>query len=456
MPVALPALELVAWLTFAVVFILAVTIKFWLSPLFHVINLAFGHVPFVGGAIKGGEDAVLSSLEAIIATSRAAMTTLLQGLRWSMGTLLSGVRDFADYVGDNWKVLVETAIPGAMGLLYAALHKQIASALGRLDNLENTVVSNLKAAQAFATAEAAHSLTVAERYTDTAAGDVRDFATGRIAAARSAIEGEIAAASDAVVHYVDASVSGLRHAEDAAVDAARAAAATALGAARRELDTAIAGVSGSVNALEAALEHELGGVSAGAAAALTAAAAELRGAIAGGVTDAENLASSALAAAEQTLEAELSHAATAAAADLAAAAATLQGAVGQVAAAEQATVAGITAAEHAATGELTDIGNLPTDAIKDLLDRIDLTKLLGFGAGLVLVRALVNAIATEAGLDSAACRAKHKQVCGVDPSEWTDLLAGAAFLTGTLSLAELVPIGRTAVSDLGGIIRELA
>lgn len=456
MPVALPALELVAWLTFGVVLILAVTIKFWLTPLFAVIDHTIGHIPYVGGKIKGGEEAVLSSLEGVISASRSAMTTLLQGVKWSVNVLIDGVRDFSDEVAHNWKLLIESAIPGALGLLYASLHTQVASALKRLDNLAGTVASNLLEAEHYADKAVAGAISSTERYADGLVSDVRDWTSGRVHDARLAVEGELADVTAAVTKYVDISIGGLRKAEDEAVSAARAAAATALATARKELDSAIGTVAGEVDALARTLEGELAGVKSGAAVALAAAANELRAGISAGVTDAENLASSALTTAEATLEGDLSHVANAAASSLAAAAATLQGAIGQVASAEQATVAGISAAEHAAAGELADIYNLPADAIKDLLDRLDLTKLLGFGAGIVLVKALVEAIATESGLEDATCRAKHKQVCGVDPSEWTGLLEGAAFLTGALSLAEILPIARFTFHELTDLIGQAA
>lgn len=453
MPAAFPALEALAWLTFAVALVLAVTIKYWLTPIFSAVNHTIGHIPYVGGAIRGGEDAVMHLLNGVIASSRHAMTTLWQGLRWSLNELITGVRDFADSVADNWQQLLEVALPGALGLVYAAAKALADAVLGELHTLEATVTSNLRAAQSYADSAVSHATAAVERYTDQATSDLWDRTVSHVHGVYQEVEADIAAASSALTRYVDVSVNALEQAEDAAVAAARAAAASALESAHRELDAAIDAVAAAVEALHRTLEGELAGEKASAAAALAATAADLRTVIAGGVATAEQVASAALEASAATIEADISHSAAAAADALQATATALQGSIGDVAQLEQATVAELSSAEQAAAGELTDIYGLPADQLRALLDRLDLTKVLGFGAGLVLLRSLVEAIAAESGLEDATCRAKHKQVCGVDPGEWTDLLAGAAFLTGALSLAELVPIGRATFHELTDVIR---
>lgn len=71
-------------------------------------------------------------------------------------------------------------------------------------------------------------------------------------------------------------------------------------------------------------------------------------------------------------------------------------------------------------GELT-----PTDAGKII-------------ASVPLLALLVQAISTEAGLDSAECRAKVRNICGVDPAAWANLIASLATGYAILNFGEVV------------------
>lgn len=116
-------------------------------------------------------------------------------------------------------------------------------------------------------------------------------------------------------------------------------------------------------------------------------------------------------------------------------------------------------AEAAGAAALAGVGRIAVGAADDLATiegNLGALGLAGLIAALPALATLVQAIAVEAGLSSAECRGKVKGICGTDPLAWAGLLEGAVFLTGALSLRELVPIGRTVIADLGSVIREAA
>jgi hypothetical protein len=80
----------------------------------------------------------------------------------------------------------------------------------------------------------------------------------------------------------------------------------------------------------------------------------------------------------------------------------------------------------------------------------------GLIASIPAIATLVHAIATEAGLEDAACRAKVKGVCGTSPNSWGNMLAGLAALGIAFNLEELYRVARPLVNGLAGVIREAA
>lgn len=58
--------------------------------------------------------------------------------------------------------------------------------------------------------------------------------------------------------------------------------------------------------------------------------------------------------------------------------------------------------------------------------------------GLAAVTTGLAVLEAEAGLDSEACRAKNKQICGTDAAAWTKLLEGAALIALDFNFTELV------------------
>ncbi len=164
----------------------------------------------------------------------------------------------------------------------------------------------------------------------------------------------------------------------------------------------------------------------------------LRPDIAAGVAAAERYASDAvekLRTAEDTaLGQAVAIAVEAQAAGLAAAAqaaSTAEGvaaqALAQADAAGKAALAGVKAIAIDVQGELNTIEQAAGAA-----------GVVGLLASIPALATLVHAIATEAGLSNAECRSKVNQVCGTNPAAWAGLLAGAAFLTGNLSLRDLI------------------
>lgn len=116
-------------------------------------------------------------------------------------------------------------------------------------------------------------------------------------------------------------------------------------------------------------------------------------------------------------------------------------------------------AQAAGAAALAGVGRIAVGAADDLATiEKDLGALgvAGLLASIPALATLVQAIATEAGLSSAECRGKVKGICGTDPRAWAGMLEGAVLLTGALSLRELVPVGRTVIGELSGLIREAA
>lgn len=198
-----------------------------------------------------------------------------------------------------------------------------------------------------------------------------------------------------------------------------------------------------------------------------AAEATLRGDIAGALSAAEGYADVAVsklrAAEDAAVAGAVAIAAEAKAAGLAAAAAAEAGAEraagSALAQSEAAAARALAEAQAAGAAALGAVSGLATGALDDLATiEGDLGALgtAGLIAAIPALATLVRAIATEAGLESAACRSKVKGICGTDPSAWAGLLEGALLLTGALSLRELVPVGRVAVHELSDLIKQAA
>lgn len=478
MPAVFPLLDLAAILTFMVVLVLALTVKVWLKAVFEVVNKLVGWVPLVGGWIEKGESHVLSALNVVVVKSRDAMSACLDGLRWSVREFETGVRDFTDLVQDHWQQLVAVALPGALSQLWSDLYSRNSGLDHRIDSLASSVSNVGPSIRKAADNAEALAVSTATAYADTIYSKAHDFTVSHVRGVYNELEADIAGATVAAEAYADRLVGDLRHAEDAAIAAVGATAAAALEHVRADLAGSVAAVQAGLATLRATLEGELAQLGAAESSALAGAVSTLTGAIGAAEQAAETAATAALGAEAGTLEAAVAAAADAASSALTAARTALEGELtGAIsAAADQlhtiageleagtAAVAGdaraiaaqLSAVEAAAAGELTDIYNLPADAIRDLLDRLDLTKVASIGAGLVLVRGLVNALTREAGLDSAECRAKNKQICATPGNAWSSLLEGLLALGFVASLPELAKIAEGMADELLPIVREAA
>lgn len=223
-------------------------------------------------------------------------------------------------------------------------------------------------------------------------------------------------------------------AERYARDRATAAAETAEAYADRRIDAAVGTVRRDIAAALSTAERYADG-----------AVGKLRAAEDAAIADAVSLASQARAAGEAAARRAEAEAEAAGAAALTAAQRLEAQALAQAQAAGAAALATVKTVAVGAADDLATLeGQLGAAGAAALI------------AAIPALATMVQAIATEAGLSNAECRTKVKGICGTDPFEWGGLLAGAAFLTGALSLRELTDVGRVAVRELAGVIREAA
>lgn len=187
----------------------------------------------------------------------------------------------------------------------------------------------------------------------------------------------------------------------------------------------------------AAIDTLREGASAAATSALTTAQA--------GITAAEQL------AAGQVLEAEsLAQAGVIEAERLAGSA------LAQSEAAAKQLLAEAEARGKAALDEVGKIAGRVGDDLATIEGNLGALGVAGLIASIPAIATLVHAIATEAGLESASCRAKNKQICGTDPLQWAGLLGGLALMEGALSLKEIVPVARAIAHGTEDLIRAAA
>jgi hypothetical protein len=249
------------------------------------------------------------------------------------------------------------------------------------------------------------NLTDAETWaTGKAAGalaDAKAYANKWIDNAVSVLHGDIADALSAAQAYANTAIGKLRAAEDAAI-------ATAVGIAA---EAKVAGVNAAASALSSAEAF----ASSEAAKAIAAAAG-------------------ALTTAEQYADAR----------------------------AREAAAAGIAAAagvEQAVTSSLDVVRSIAIDAGHELHDLEGIYGALGTAtliASIPAIATIVNAIATEAGLENSSCRSKVKDVCRTDPTSWAQLLEGLAALGFAFNLEELYNVATGLVDELVPVIKQAA
>lgn len=132
----------------------------------------------------------------------------------------------------------------------------------------------------------------------------------------------------------------------------------------------------------------------------------------------------------------------------------------RLAAEAEATAAGaLASAQAAGQSALSVVAGVADAAETGVLDLQDLIRSGGWAALIASVPALallLNAIATESGLENAACRAKVKGICGTDPRAWEALLAGLAVVGFGFSLREIVEAATGVVSESEHLLEALA
>lgn len=131
---------------------------------------------------------------------------------------------------------------------------------------------------------------------------------------------------------------------------------------------------------------------------------------------------------------------------------------GEIQTAEQIAAQALAGSEAVAASALAGVKAIAVttehdlDVIKAGLDAVGVAGLIALIPALAT---LVHTIATEAGLDSANCRAKNKAICGTDPLQWAGLLAGLTALGLTFDLADVVKIAAEGVAEAGHLLAEV-
>lgn len=434
MPEALPALELIAFLAAFVALVVAEKAQQIIRPIFHALEGPLSNIPFLGGWIDGAMNRFLELLNAVVVDLRHAATTLWQGFLWAIRLTVTILDEFAGYTESALGQLVEHALPGAFANLYADAHNLFQQAEADAQAAASLAADNLKVAERYADHAAGAAVSTAEGYTDTAISAVHDWTRGKIADAVQGVESDIASAKSAAISTAEAYADRLRTAIEAELAKGIAGVESDLGSAVTALQTAIAtaraAVEGELSTAEAAIEGQL-------------------------VSDVNAL-NGLIASAETTLENAIAAASAAETAVLNAAVAQLDSAIGAVKAEADAIAAQVAAESTSAAAELADIYGLGVDDLRRLVDQLDFGKLAELGAGAVLLRALVESLTSEAGLDRAECRAKVKGICGTDPTAWAGLLASLAAVGVAFDLKAVCDAGETIADAVVGLVKQAA
>ncbi len=130
-----------------------------------------------------------------------------------------------------------------------------------------------------------------------------------------------------------------------------------------------------------------------------------------------------------------------------------------VATAEEEATLALRASEVAATSALDQVRAVAVAAERDigsLVGGYGLAGAAGLIASIPALATLVNTIATETGLENQSCRAKVKNVCQTDATQWENLLGGLAVAGIAFNLRELAKVAEEILGGLAVVIREAA
>lgn len=389
-----------------------VLISALITGLLKVLDVSIGpYHPFHGITVKA-ENAVTS-----------AFNTAIQGLEKQATKFESGLVDaFTLIVGiplllavamyDLLRYLWDHALSGYVHSITDSIRAAANSAVTQVTNLAGTVADDVSAARKYALEQA-----------NDARSDAQAYASHWIDNAVSVLNGAIADALAKAEGYADAAIGKLRSAEDTAV-------ANAVGLAVDAKNAGIAAAAGALSTAE-------GDISAVRATALAAAA--------GALTTAESYADAVKQEALTAAGGALLTAEQYAAQEAAAVAAGAAGALAQ--------------AEGVITASVEAVKAIAVDAGQDLGSIEGVYGALGVGALIASIPAiatLVNALATDTGLENEDCRQKVKGICATPSSAWADLLGGLVAIGVSFSLLELAEVADPLLVELAPVIVQAA
>jgi hypothetical protein len=114
------------------------------------------------------------------------------------------------------------------------------------------------------------------------------------------------------------------------------------------------------------------------------------------------------------------------------------------------------AAEDAAIGALKRAEGATAAELRDFIGQVPLTDIAAAIAAVPLLMTAVNILEAETGLGRAECRAKVKNICGTDPSQWASLVEGLVLVGIGFNIEELVnavvDVASTVVDSIEGLI----
>lgn len=113
------------------------------------------------------------------------------------------------------------------------------------------------------------------------------------------------------------------------------------------------------------------------------------------------------------------------------------------------------AAENAAIDSLNQAETATAADLRNLTNQIPFTDITAVIAAVPLLKAALNTLESEAGLERPECRAKVKGICGVDPSEWANLLEDIALIGVGLSLRDIFDLVQEGAKIAEPVIHDL-
>lgn len=114
------------------------------------------------------------------------------------------------------------------------------------------------------------------------------------------------------------------------------------------------------------------------------------------------------------------------------------------------------AAENAAIETLGRAEGSTAQELNNFIGKVPLTDIIAVIGAVPILRALVNTIAQESGLEKAECRAKVKSICTTDPAVWEGLIAGLLAYEGPKTLRGLIDLGGQTVQEVMPLVIEFA